>query len=118
MKKDITRDYITEILRAYARQESVATTAHVHIKASPSFMDFAAVYNTLETLDKSDRGYIAKAIEAVYFVNPFDELRKGDISTRVLSYANSVPTDERTVYRWLKEGRRLCAEFRGLSINL
>lgn len=55
-------------------------------------------------------------MKAVYFAYPQQPICKGDISDRVRRYSMQCPTDERAVYRWLKEARLLCAAVRGLRI--
>ena len=60
---------------------------------------------------------IANAVNYVYFglyrVHPSHRR----IAGRVRAYATSLPTTERTVYRWLKYARKLFAVIRGLTIE-
>ena len=142
MKKDFTRDYVTEAFRVYAAMgkptyeeaqrkvyeielskcsdidPSIAVVqAEKAIKNNmPLLLDILAVDKTIELLEHGEKGYIVAAIKAVYFTEPVAPLRRGDISKRVHYYALTCPTDERTVYRWLREARLLCAAVRGLRI--
>ena len=142
MKKDFTRDYVTEAFRLYAamgqptyerakadiynaelakhsgNNPSVAIAqaeAAVNNNA-PMLLDILAAERTMDLLERGDKEYIVEAVKAVYFTEPNAPLCRGDISKRVRYHALSCPTDERTVYRWLKEARLLCAAVRGLRI--
>lgn len=143
MKKDFIRDYATAAFRLYAalgkpsydtasqrvynkaiakyeRMNPAIAVSQAEIavaNSTPVLLDILAVNETLAMLDKGGKLYICRALQAVYFIQPNKPLRKGDISARVLRYALCVPTDERTVYRWLKEGRDLFAALRGLRID-
>lgn len=86
-------------------------------KQTPTLLDILAVEETITLLEKGEKSNIVKAVKAVYFVNPQQPLRRGDISNRVRRFAITYPADERTVYRWLKEARLLCAAIRGLRIS-
>ena len=86
-------------------------------KQTPTLLDILAVDETITLLEKGEKSNIVKAVKAVYFVNPQQPLRRGDISNRVRRFAITYPADERTVYRWLKEARLLCAAIRGLRIS-
>lgn len=142
MKKDFTRDYVTEAFRLYAamgkptyeeaqkrvyeielskRSDIDPSIAVVQAEKAvknntPLLLDILAVDKTIELLERGEKGHIVAAVKAVYFTEPAAPLRRGDISKRVRYHALSCPTDERTVYRWLKEARLLCAAVRGLRI--
>ncbi len=144
MLKDPTRDYITEAFRLYARWEkptyeqacnmiyeselekyintmppdrAIVKAEKAVDKQTSTLLDIMAVEKTLHLLKQDNKEQITSAVEAVYFTDPKAQLRKGDISNRVRRYAYENHTDERTVYRWLKEARLLCAAVRGLSIR-
>lgn len=143
MKKDFTRDYTTEIFRAYAAAgepsyERARTTIYEaelskrdHIdpqtavsqaeaavdKQTPYLLDIMAADKTIDLLERGEKGHIVDALKAVYFIYPLQPLRRGDISGRVRRFALTYPAEERTVYRWLKEARLLCAAIRGLRIT-
>lgn len=143
MKKDFTRDYVTEAFRLYAclgcptyeqirnkiyseelnklsfvsPGEAVTLAEVAADKQTPLLLDILAVNKTLDILEQGGKVHIAAAIKAVYFAYPFQPLRRNDISNRVHYYALCCPADERSVYRWLKEGRLLCAAIRGLRIT-
>mgnify|MGYP000882744069 CR=1 FL=1 len=143
MKKDVTRDYTTEVFRTYAaagapsyaaarmsvyetellkrrelepslaiEQAEIATE-----KQTPYLLDIMAAHKTFELLERGGKAHIIAAVKAVYFVCPRQPLRRGDTTERVRRFAVACPTDERTVYRWLKEARLLCAAIRGLRIT-
>lgn len=142
MKKDYTRDYITEAYRLYAamgqpRHDDIkrdiynnalmdnntnpsAAVAHAEKAvelATPMLLDLLAVERTISLLERGDKSYIIKAIKAVYFVSPSSPLRKGDISNRVHRLSIDMPASERSIYQWLREARLLCASIRGLRID-
>lgn len=143
MKKDFTRDYTTEIFRIYAlagmptyeearekifkeelkkrssvaAEEALAQAEIAVEKRTPYLLDILAAEKTFELLRAGDRTEIAKAVKAVYCVNPSHPLQRGDITNRVRRFALEYPADARTVYRWLKGARLLCAAVRGLRIS-
>lgn len=143
MKKDFTRDYVTEAFRLYAKlgsptyeqarqkiyedelskvssfvppDEAIIYAEQATEKQTPYLLDIMAVDKTIELLEQGEKTHIIAAVKAVYFAYPQQPIRKGDISERVRRYSIQCPTDERTVYRWLKEARLLCAAVRGLRI--
>lgn len=140
MTKDPTRDYTTAAFRLYSslgcptydklrddiyerelkrrellnpeiaiKQAEIAVAEH-----EPMLLDILSVQRTLELLSRGEKPHIIAAVKAAYFPEPTRPLRRGDISDRVRRFSLSVPTDERTVYRWLKEARIMCAALRGL----
>ena len=60
---------------------------------------------------------IANAISYVYFGLHRDKPSNRRICGRVRLYAQTLPASERTVYRWLRYGRRLFAKNRGLTFD-
>lgn len=143
MEKDFTKQYTTEAFRlfarlgcpSYERAREIAYQQELHKrsecppdiaviqaeraveKQTPTLLDILAVEETITLLERGEKSNIVKAVKAVYFVNPQQPLRRGDISNRVRRFAITYPADERTVYRWLKEARLLCAAIRGLRIS-
>ena len=143
MHKDLIRDYVTEAFRLYAAlqrptyeaacdmvrsrtkeryaytdPETAAIQAEKTVNdAAPFLLDILAVERTLDMLEIGGKHHIVKAVEAVYFVKPSSKLTRGELTERVRWYSLTVPTDERTVYRWLKEARLLCASVRNLRIT-
>lgn len=143
MKKDFTRDYVTEIFRAYAaagmptyesereriyneelakRSQMNAETAVIQAeiateKRTPYLLDIMAAEKTIELLERGGKSVIARAVTEVYCAYPTRPLRRGDITDRVRRYSLLCPADTSTVYRWLKEARLLCAAIRGLRIS-
>lgn len=143
MRKDITRDYVTEAFRLYARlgkptyeqarqrvydeqldrfssklppEKAVEYTEKALDKHTPFLLDIMAVNKTIELLEQGKKEHIIKAIESIYFIYPEQQIYKGEISGRVRHFACRYMADERTIYRWLKEARLLCAAIRGLRI--
>lgn len=143
MQKDFTRDYVTAAFRFYAqcgqptyeqareiiyqaeiekRSEidpalAVAQAEAVVAKQTPALLDLLAVGETIALLERGGKPHIMAAVRAVYLANPSEEFRRGDIIGRVRRFALEYPADERSVYRWLKEARLLCAAIRGLRIT-
>lgn len=143
MKKEFTRDYVTQIFRTWAAagmptytkaREQVYNTelakrvamdaatavmqADIAIeKRAPFLLDIMAAEKTLEILERGGKHAIAEAVKAVYCVRPLQSLQRGDIIDRVRHFSLTYPADERSVYRWLKEARLLCAAVRGLQIS-
>lgn len=117
--KDSTRDYTVAQFRLYAslgypNKAQVVADKTMHRALQ---LDLLAVIDTLNTLTSSGKDYIRQAVCAVYFVAPTAPLQKGEINFRVTKFAINNYTDERTVFRWLKEARLLCADYRGLNIG-
>lgn len=115
--RDNTRDYTVAQFRLYAAlgypskaQVIADKTMHRALQ-----LDLLAVIDTLDDLTNSGKDYICQAVSAVYFVAPTAALHKGEINSRVTKFAINNYTDERTVFRWLKEARLLCAKLRGLN---
>lgn len=143
MKKDFTRDYTTEMFRVYAAagaptyerarariyehelskradSEPLIAVRQAEIAVenqTPFLLDILAVDKTIKLLEQGGKQHIIEAVKAVYFTRPTAQLRKGDITYLVHKFALGFPIDERTVYRWLKEARLLCAAVRGLRIS-
>lgn len=117
--RDTTRDYTVAQFRLYA---SLGFPSKAQVVADKTMhralqLDLLAVIDTLDALTSSDKDYIRQAVSAVYFVAPTAPLQKGEINFRVTKFAINNYTDERTVFRWLKEARLLCADYRGLNIG-
>lgn len=72
--------------------------------------DILAVEKTLAQLKPWER----QAVEIVYFEHAHRAIKKGEISERVVKASLYIPTDERTVYRYLKKARNIFAYERGL----
>lgn len=117
--RDTTRDYTIAQFRLYA---SLGFPSKAQVVADKTMhralqLDLLAVADTLNALANSGKDYICQAVSAVYFVAPTKPLHKGEINLRVTKFAVNNYTDERTVFRWLKEARLLCADYRGLNIG-
>lgn len=112
MKKEESRDYITAAFRYYAAVKA----GKAEVKTIPEKKDFDAVEKTLELLVHGGRRYIADAVKAVYFVDCQKPLSKHAIALRVRRFAVTMPADERTIYRWLREARQICMRIRELRV--
>ena len=143
MKREPTRDYVTEIFRSWAaagmptyeeareriyadelakRSHMDAETAVIQAESAADkkatyLLDILAAQKTMELLERGGKTAIIQAVKAVYFVCPSQPLRRGDVVERVWRFSALYPADTRTVYRWLKEARLLCAAMRGFSIT-
>lgn len=143
MKKDFTRDYVTEIFRVWAATgmltydemrervynaelakrsfmdvETAIVQAEIATrKRTPFLLDIMAAEKTMELLEHGGKTVIVRAVKEVYCAHPTRPLRRGDITDRVRHYSLLCPADTSTVYRWLKEARLLCAAVRGLRIS-
>lgn len=142
MKKDITRDYATEAFRLYAAMgkpsyeeatkqiynaalndcefknpETANIAAETAVRnAAPLLLDILAVEKTIDILERGNKAHIARAVFDVYFVQPDQPLRRGDITARVQYHSLTAFASERNIYLWLKEARLLFAAVRGLRI--
>lgn len=116
--RDTTRDYTIAQFRIYAALGCPSKAQIISDKTMRQALrlDLLAVADTLNALTNSGKDYIRQAVCAVYFVAPTKPLHKGEINLRVTKFAVNNYTDERTVFRWLKEARLLCAKLRGLNI--
>lgn len=145
MKKDCTRDYATgafaryallgcptraiyeaEIRRDVYNRLAMQEPRVILLKANaaiavrrPILDDIEAVERMFEALAENGKPYISDAVRAIYMYQLPENgaLSRGEIKDRVVRYAQSVFTDERTVYRWLRSARLLFASLRGLTIE-
>lgn len=109
MKKDRIRDYATEAFRDYAKISMLNGISESQIQ------DIKAVRQTIEHFRHRDAEIIIDAVKAVYFTGASERLGRKDISLRVSRFAVEQYVDESTVYRYLREARRIFAHFRGLT---
>ena len=121
----------TEIYMRFAEKtpELIVKLANKEVQRNEGLLrDIDAVNKTFDMLlnkipldtidtDKAIRNGkdIANALSYVYFGLHRESPSNKRISARVRLYASTLPAEERTVYRWLKYGRRLFACNRGLS---
>ncbi len=111
MKKDRVRDYATEAFRDYAL--SLKSSGDI---SEPQRMDNAAVEKMLKYFEDK-KPYVVSAVKAVYFTDAGLPFRKNTVSFRVRNFAISEHTNERDVYRYLREARQKFAEYRGLTVG-
>lgn len=143
MKKDFTRDYVTEVFRVWAAAgmptydeareriyntelakwdalnvETAIVQAEIATeKRTPFLLDIMAAKKTMELLEMGGKHMIVRAVKEIYCACPAQPLHRGDITDRVCHFSLACPADTSTVYRWLKEARLLCAAMRGLRIS-
>lgn len=118
MKKDTTRDYITEAFRFYSscKMPDVEAIRNLRTKFSKgAILDLLAVDETLKDLNARGKEDIIEALKAVYFINPEQKLKKNEITERVVSFSRNNYIDSSTVWRQLRYARHLCANYRGLN---
>lgn len=78
--------------------------------------DIEAVQKTIDELRVKYEYDIINAINIVYFKDPKEELKRGDIQLRVHHAEINIPASERQIYRWLGKARKLFSLNRGLRI--
>lgn len=109
MKKDFTRDYVTEIFRVWAATgmltydemrervynaelakrsfmdvETAIVQAEIATgKRTPFLLDIMAAEKTMELLEHGGKTVIVRAVKEVYCAHPTRPLRRGDITDRV-----------------------------------
>lgn len=141
MIKEPYRDYATKMFRTYAEwgcrsPEAVMSLIFEREKKKHAYNDeslsdaraeklIARYYRKIDDIDivetymkelyADGKDYIAKAVEAVYFVQPSRGFRKGDISARVRRFAYEYHVSEKQVYAYLKEARLEVARAKGLD---
>ena len=118
MKKDQCRDYVVAMFRFYARTGQPDRTQINNFKtqlSSAAILDLIAVEETLRSFREKCRNDIIEAVVEVYFYCPSREIRKNEISRRVLSFSHKHNIEERSVYRMLHTARVVCAEKRNLN---
>ena len=99
------RREVTEAFRLYARKKADGKT--VETFGSDEWLTVSAVANTLSYFRAMGKPHIAEAVEWVYFADPFEPLRKGDIDGRITRYCMEKDACRESVYRWLKNARRI-----------
>lgn len=141
MKKDNIRDYATNAFRLYAyfgrpsteyfksqiiddaignetNKSKISIVAkEAEEKSLPLIKDIEAVNKTISILEARHSTDIINAIEGVYFILPNEKIKQNDITARAQAVAVSNFSDIRTVFRNLKEARKIFAEARGLNIE-
>lgn len=121
MKKDHLRDYATNAFRTYAaagRPNDLRIERYYepYRYSDGKSADICAVYDTLRELNQSQDGKLtASCLDIVYFTEPIMQIRKNDISARVIYAAHALSMDESAVYRRLKHARELFAVKRKLN---
>ena len=99
------RKEITEAFRLYARyKQSGGGSDPLDLE---TLQTVTAVAQTLSVLRNGGKAHIAKAVEGVYFVDPFEPLRKNDIERRVTRFSLTEYAAISTIYGWLYKAREV-----------
>lgn len=109
------RDRATEAFRRWARAGCPAAESIRHSKGAGDLRACAAVWAELSSgSGRANRAWaeIMTAVSEVYMAYPDRPLRRSDMTARVRRAAYLLTADERTVYRWLAEARRMWLEYR------
>lgn len=117
MKKNNIRDYATEAFRFYARRIKIQCADDMHSLSDNALKDIEAVQKVLDEFDTHREPYAVDIIKSVYFVKAEYPLHRLDISNRVIQTAFVYKTNERKVYKILKEARERFAYHRGLRLE-
>ncbi len=86
-------------------------------KARAGLEDIRACETVFRKLNNSGRELVCSAVRAVYMVDPWRKVTRGEYSARALRFALDVPLSERQVYYYLEQARDLFAIERGLRID-
>lgn len=105
MEKAQQRREVTEAFRAYAARRQDPN--HAEMLDTSTWLSDMAVSQTLAVLMAQNKWYIVRAVEDVYFADPYAKLDKGDISRRVVKFCGNEHTAESTVYGWLATARKI-----------
>ena len=109
------RDRATEAFRRWARAGCPPTEKIKNVKGAGDLRACAAVFAELSSgVGRANRAWaeIMTAVTEVYMAYPDRPLRRADITLRVRRAAFLISADERSVYRWLAEARRMWAAYR------
>ena len=93
----------TEAFRRYAAHQR--NPNHTEMLGTDTWWSDTAVSQTFSVLRAIGKGYIVDAVIAVYFVDPTDDLEKGEINRRVVRFCTKGHLAESTVYGWLSFAR-------------
>ncbi len=86
--------------------------------AEGRLQDIYAVIRTIELLGKERDGeLIIRCLKNVYFPEPTRPLKRREITERVLQTAVTEHIDERTVFRKLRDARKIFSTERGLNTS-
>lgn len=78
--------------------------------------DLEAIEKTIKEFEANvfTKAIVLPLIKTVYFIEPNQDLKKGEIRNRVLRACEDLSISESTAYRYLKRARLLFAHNRGL----
>lgn len=133
MIKETIRDYAVDAFRFFAGfkvshdKDKIRAALHKRRMSSgikypavvdAELLDLYAVSETIEAISKMRIGDdILKCLRTVYFTNPDEDLKKGDIEKRVVYCSVQFHLATVTVYRYLSIARRTFAAARGLRTD-
>lgn len=121
-KEDLERKYYQEALEQYQRthekgsdiskptEQAVMYAESCLRQKQSELWDILAVEKTMAQLYEWEK----EAVELVYFPHAQRQIKKNEISERVLAASEQVAADERTIYRYLAKARKIFAYERGL----
>ena len=116
MLTDPTRDYVVYMLRFYATLNCPNKEEIHRYKgnlSNPQILDLQAVAQSITEFTEE----VKKAVKCIYFVNPTKKPRKNEITERVINYSIENYLSEKTVWKYLKQARYICAKCRGLNTD-
>mgnify|MGYP003308744583 CR=1 FL=1 len=132
MKKDNIRDYAVDAFQYFATLKCAPTKEAVrfvlqkrHLEQCPNerdcraleaeMQDMFAVVDTIRILSAMENGNeILQTLHNVYFANPGEKLKRGEVENRILYTTFKTHISTATAYRYLALCRRTFAEERGL----
>lgn len=95
----------TEAFRRYAAHQQ--NPNHTEMLGTETWWSDTAVSQTFSVLRTLKKAYIIDAVVAIYFVDPTDDLEKGEINRRVVRFCAKGHMAESTVYGWLSLARAI-----------
>lgn len=107
--EEIIRNAVFDEYREMPPEKLLLKAEEAINEAQPLLRSIDAAHKTFEQLERCGKDYIAKAVQFVYCANPNRKPSRNEISMRARAYAMKICADERTVYRWLREARKLYA---------
>lgn len=119
MKKSNVRNYVVAAFRFYARmgEPDLSRISKLEHLTEAERLDLSAVAAMLEKLRAQGDTSTIAAVREVYFLDAKKELKKKDISKRVLYYSLDNYCSDRTVWRQIDKAMLIYAETRCLRIE-
>lgn len=122
--RTLKAQYMAEALEEYRREHEKGSGIGKPTEAAVMYAERQTEKKTAELLDVlavekvyfTSKRLVREVIEIVYFEEPTEPLRKGDITNRVIKASLMTFTSERGIYAILKAVRLRFAEERGLRV--